>query len=467
MQWEKKICIRLTTRRILGAILTASTVVNLVIVGAAFEASAPISTATFASVLTLAPSTTAFFIPPSTAGAAIPITGIETPGAIPTEVLTPTDTPISPPRWILCIKRFYWSDYLVQPGDTLYSLAGATGSSVEELMLANCLPDNRIYYGQILYMPRLPIKTFTSTPSTTPTAAPSNTLTETASATPVTITPSVTPTFSPSPTSTNTLTDTPLLAADLVVRVLQVTGPVQVVSEQQIIVVPVYVVIVNQGEATADIFKLSAHYAGPGGKFVAQFLAFDASSGLYPFTEAPLPAGQQITISGEILLPEALQGQTIAISVLADSCSGDKLMPDYCRVAEGNEGNNESQQIGIDLPSNNPPVASITIPAADTNGAFDQDPQYTNYWSAVVDLSGSAIDAEDGVLTGSSLVWSTDRTDIDIYKNNPILGTGTSISPRLYVYVNDCRGHIITLTATDSDGNAAIATRKIEAGCIN
>jgi spore germination protein YaaH len=206
MQWEKKICIRLTTRRIIGAILTASTVVNMVIVGAAFEAAAPISTSALTAVWTVPPSATAFFIPPSTPGAGIPVTGIETPGTTPTEVSTPTDTPISSSGWIVCIKKFYWSDYRVQPGDTLYSLASATSSTVEELKQANCLTDDRINYGQILYMARLPIKTFTSTPSTTPTATPSNTLTETASATPTTITPSVTPTYTPTPTATYSVT---------------------------------------------------------------------------------------------------------------------------------------------------------------------------------------------------------------------------------------------------------------------
>jgi LysM repeat protein len=215
MQWEKKICIRLTTRRIIGAILTASTVVNMVIVGAAFEASAPNSTSTVASVLTLPPSTTAFFNPPSTAAAAIPITGIETPGTIPTEVFTPTDTPISSSGWIVCIKKFYWSDYLVQPGDTLYSLANATGSSVEELMLANCLPDNRIYYGQILYVPHSPVKIITATSSATATDPGTATLTMTATATSTgtptnlpTATSTSTPTYTPTATLTHTATNT-------------------------------------------------------------------------------------------------------------------------------------------------------------------------------------------------------------------------------------------------------------------
>ena len=220
MQWEKKICIRLTTRRILGTVLTASTVVNLVIVGAAFEAAASLSTPTLASVLTVPPSTSAFFSPPQTAETVIPFMWTETLGSIPTQLFTPTDTPISPPGWILCIKRFYWSDYRVQPGDTLYSLAIASGSTINELMLANCLPDDRINYGQILYVPRLPIKTFTSTPSPTvtntptTTASPSQTpmntpITPSATPTPTsTNPPSITPTYSPTPTATYSVTPT-------------------------------------------------------------------------------------------------------------------------------------------------------------------------------------------------------------------------------------------------------------------
>ena len=41
MHWEKKICIRITLRRIVGTILAASTVVNLVIAGVVFGADSP------------------------------------------------------------------------------------------------------------------------------------------------------------------------------------------------------------------------------------------------------------------------------------------------------------------------------------------------------------------------------------------------------------------------------------------
>ena len=40
MHWEKKICIRITIRRIVGTVLAASAVANLIIVGAVFGADA-------------------------------------------------------------------------------------------------------------------------------------------------------------------------------------------------------------------------------------------------------------------------------------------------------------------------------------------------------------------------------------------------------------------------------------------
>jgi LysM domain len=45
---------------------------------------------------------------------------------------------------------------MIQRGDTLFSLALATGSSVNELILANCLLDSHIIAGRPLHVPRLP-----------------------------------------------------------------------------------------------------------------------------------------------------------------------------------------------------------------------------------------------------------------------------------------------------------------------
>ena len=66
-------------------------------------------------------------------------------------------------------------------------------------------------------------------------------------------------------------------------------------------------------------------------------------------------------------------------------------------------------------------------------------------------LTGSAYDADDGFLTGKALVWSSDVQGA--------LGTGSPLSVSLKP-----GSHTLTLTATDSDGNALTATTKITLG---
>lgn len=56
-----------------------------------------------------------------------------------------------------CKLRTDWPVYVVRAGDTLFTIAQRTGSSVGELMTANCLTNpNIIYVGQRLYVPRVP-----------------------------------------------------------------------------------------------------------------------------------------------------------------------------------------------------------------------------------------------------------------------------------------------------------------------
>jgi LysM repeat protein len=128
------------------------------------------------------------------------------------------------PGWPLCIRKFYWTSYRVKPGDTLFSLALATGSTVSELLSANCLPNSRINAGQVLYVPRsisstiLPTATATQTPSDTVTPSLTVTMSQTSTDMPTvtytpTDTPSMTPTYTPThtytPTSTPTATEIP------------------------------------------------------------------------------------------------------------------------------------------------------------------------------------------------------------------------------------------------------------------
>src|SRR5690349_14075123 len=131
MHWEKEIRIRITIQRIVITVLAASAVANLVIVGAVVGADTPPATSTIMLVLATPLSTNTFLIPVSGTGEAPAFT--QTPGITPTEIFTPTSTSTDSPISILCIKRFYWPAYQVQPGDTLFFLAILTGSTVNEL----------------------------------------------------------------------------------------------------------------------------------------------------------------------------------------------------------------------------------------------------------------------------------------------------------------------------------------------
>jgi LysM repeat protein len=114
-----------------------------------------------------------------------PVTPTPTATNTPTATATPshTPTPCGPPAG--------WLVYFIQAQDTLFSLARNTGTTLQQLKLANCLAADTIYVGQVLYVPRLPpTRTFTPSPTPTPTSTPTDTSTPT-------VTPS--PTCAPPP----------------------------------------------------------------------------------------------------------------------------------------------------------------------------------------------------------------------------------------------------------------------------
>jgi LysM domain-containing protein len=212
MHWEKEIRVRITIRRIVIVILAASTVANLTIVGAVFGADSPPVTPTTTSASATPVSTITLLIPNSGATDEPTLTQQIPSVAVPTDTLAPapTLTSTSSPIWIVCIKRFYWPSYRVQPGDSLFAIALTTGSSTQELMSANCLKSDQIYAGQLLYVPRLLSKLITPTDAPTATVTPTNTVTNTPTDTPTTTaTPSPTATDTPTATATQTPTDSP------------------------------------------------------------------------------------------------------------------------------------------------------------------------------------------------------------------------------------------------------------------
>jgi hypothetical protein len=66
-------------------------------------------------------------------------------------------------------------------------------------------------------------------------------------------------------------------------------------------------------------------------------------------------------------------------------------------------------------------------------------------------FSGNAFDREDGTLPGSSLAWESDR--------DGFLGAGNEVLAPL-----SPGWHTIFLTATDSNGNPAVASIRVLAG---
>ena len=228
MHWEKEIRVRITIRRVVIAVLAASTLANLVIVGAAVGADSPAATLTVTAIplTTFSNSTVTGSISTSLPGETATAAATEISSTIPADPFMATPTPTDSPIWIVCIKRFYWPTYRVQPGDTLFALALAISSSATELRSANCLTSDRIYPGQLLYVPRLlsdtntptetPTPTATQTPTDTATPTPTDTATATATPSPTptdtptaTATPSPTPTDTPTATATQTPTDSP------------------------------------------------------------------------------------------------------------------------------------------------------------------------------------------------------------------------------------------------------------------
>ncbi|GAB4543196.1 MAG: hypothetical protein Kow0063_36080 [Anaerolineae bacterium] len=133
---------------------------------------------------------------------------------VPPPAPTPTRPPCGPPsNWVI---------YVVQPGDTLHSLAARTHTTIYQIMHANCLTDYTIYVGQQLWLPFIPPPL--PTPTFSPTRPPTATHTPTGTATPVLDTPTPTPsptigtdTPTPSPTigvDTPTPTPSPTVAVD-------------------------------------------------------------------------------------------------------------------------------------------------------------------------------------------------------------------------------------------------------------
>ena len=132
-----------------------------------------------------------------------------------------------------------------------------------------------------------------------------------------------------------------------VVITLQSVDVVQKAGDQ--FSIPVLLVVTNRGDKTADAFEITAEYTVNGLTAGAQL----GEASPYIFTSGPLAPGESFRYTGQVLIlaRRELYGQTISLSVMADSCRGDEGFGPTCRVAESDEGNNRAPIVDVILPA--------------------------------------------------------------------------------------------------------------------
>ncbi len=119
------------------------------------------------------------------------------------------------PVVVACRPELGWPTITVRPGDTLYALSIRYGTTVAELMRANCRTSDLVKVSERLRVPG-PVVVYPTprptvvwwTPTPFPTVTPPPTITSQPTSTP---TPSDTPTATPEPSPTLTPTETPVL----------------------------------------------------------------------------------------------------------------------------------------------------------------------------------------------------------------------------------------------------------------
>lgn len=138
---------------------------------------------------------------------------------------------------------------------------------------------------------------------------------------------------------------------DLVVTTLETTGAASVNADNSV-ELPIRVIVTNQGAVPALEFKVSVGWAADDGSSsgVVSFTVPGEASIWYPSTSALLDAGDSVTFEGILTFNSSIHGLDGSITALADSCSGDEFMPDYCRVPEDDETNNGSGSLAVSLP---------------------------------------------------------------------------------------------------------------------
>jgi LysM repeat protein len=115
--------------------------------------------------------------------------------------------PSRPPVQVQCGPPQHWEQYIVRPGDTLFSLARSRGITVSQALIGNCRTSTYLLVGQRIFLPPLPA---TATPPPTATQPPPPPPPPPPPDTPTSPPPTATPTIPPVITPIPTVTPTPI-----------------------------------------------------------------------------------------------------------------------------------------------------------------------------------------------------------------------------------------------------------------
>ena len=137
---------------------------------------------------------------------------------------------------------------------------------------------------------------------------------------------------------------------DLIIASIQRTAEPVIINAQHCVEVPIKVVVKNNGNTKAGVFKVGIEYLLDGRTFTVAFTVPGEGNSWYPYTDGPMPAGQSVSFKGKVTFHPTMHNVTVRLKANADSCSGDEFMPDYCRVKENKESNNASSYLRVTLP---------------------------------------------------------------------------------------------------------------------
>jgi hypothetical protein len=185
---------------------------------------------------------------------------------------------------------------------------------------------------------------------------------------------------------------------DLVVAALQTADSAAINAEGNVELL-VRVMVQNRGSAPAAIFKVSLEATEAGGTYGVAFTVPGQEDIWYPYTEAPLAAGDYAALEGKATFSSAWQGQTVSLVAVADSCAGEEFAAPTCRVEESDEGNNRSASVSVVLPS---------APPYDDSGPIIGEPTVTPELPGVdrtISIAVSITDDPSGVNRAELLYW--------------------------------------------------------------